>query len=219
MNAPTLFAVCALALSAGLAGCTGSFDVDQTEPFRVQLEGGPETVTVSDTDTEAKRVVVETCGDVEADSCDVEQVDVQFEVKQVSSGPCKILVTIQDEDGQTILSRVIDVSLGDGGDDDGGDVSGNASTNTTSGNTTTSGDASDSSAQTVIQNIIVDVRGSKNIVVVTQAQEGSADINIQAIKASGNADVDADQDTTGSDPSGTMTATSTSSTNSTTSSP
>src|SRR5688572_6413510 len=123
MTATTISGVALALVAMALAGCTGGFQVDQTEPFRVQLEGAPETVTVRDTDTEAKRVVVETCDeDVEVDDCDVEEVEVQFEVTQVSSGPCKILVTIQDEDGQTIVSRVIEVNVNiDGDDDDDGD--------------------------------------------------------------------------------------------------
>ena len=47
---------------------------------------------------------------------------------------------------------------------------------------------------TVIQNLVVNVKGNKNIIVVTQALQGEAEVNVQAIKASGNADVDASQD-------------------------
>ena len=45
MNATTIAVVSAFGLMA-LAGCTGSFDIDQTEPFRVQLDGAPQTVVV-----------------------------------------------------------------------------------------------------------------------------------------------------------------------------
>lgn len=235
MNATPIIGVASTFLVLALAGCTGGFQVDQTEPFRIQLEGAPETVTVRESDTEAKRVVVETCDDdLDADSCDVDQVDVQLEVKQVSTGPCKILVTIQDEDGRTIVSRIIDVSAGsddddldDDWDDDGTGTPTSSSATGTNGTTSATVSATSSpstpsggqSGQTVIQNIVVNVQGHKNIVVLTQAQQGTADINIQAIKASGNADVDADQGTTGS---ATMTATTpatNSTTNSTTSGP
>ena len=51
----------------------------------------------------------------------------------------------------------------------------------------------DSGGDTTVQNIFVNVKGNKNIIVVTQALQGEANVNVQAIKASGNADVDAEQ--------------------------
>lgn len=192
MTATTPLAVAAALLALTLAGCTGSFNVDQTEPIRVQLEGQPQTVTVRDTDAEAKRVEVAT--DCET-TCDHEEVEVQLEVHKVASGPCKILVTIQGDDGTTIVSRVIDVDVNvDNDGDDGTTTTGNG---TTAGNTTTTATTATGSAGgtgTTVQNIVVNVKGNKNIIVLTQAQEGSADVNVQAIKATGNADVDSDVD-------------------------
>jgi hypothetical protein len=192
MTATTPIAVATAFLALALAGCTGSFQVEQTEPFRVQLEGEPQTVTVRDTDTEAQRVTIETCGETETESACADEVEVQFKVQQVASGACKILVTIQDEAGNTLETRVIDVAQGSG-------LTGSASTTTTSsgnatgnatGNSTTTASGSTGGSvvnnQVVLQNIVVNVKGSKNIVVVTQAQEGSADVDIKAVKASGH---------------------------------
>lgn len=213
MTAIPPIAVAAAVLALALAGCTGGFQVDQTEPFRIQLEGAPETVTVRDSDAEPQKVVVETCRD-DADPCDVEEVEVQFEVTQVSSGPCKVLVTIQDEDGQTIATKVIEVNVNiDSGDDadDGNGTAGNGTTTVTETRTETVG-----SGQTVSQTMIVNVKGNKNIVVLTQAQEGSADVTVNAVKASGNAGVTIDEDETSSAPTTSASSGTTSASTSTT---
>lgn len=204
MTATTPIAAASAILLMALAGCTGGFQVDQTEPFRIQLEGAPETVTVRDSDAEPQKVVVETCAGDEAGDCDVEEIEVQFEVTQVSSGPCKLLVTIQDDDGNTIATKVIEVNVSIDNDDDdtsGNGTSGNGTTTVTETRTETVG-----SGQTVTQNIVVNVKGSKNIVVLTQAQQGSADVTVNAVKASGNADVDVDGDDETSSASTTTTA-------------
>lgn len=221
MSAISPIAVATAVLAMALAGCTGGFQVDQTEPFRIQLEGAPETVTVRETDAEPRRVEIETCREADAGSCDVEQVEVKVAATAVSSGPCKILVTIQDEDGNTLETRVIDVNVnvgtGDGDDGDGNTTGNTTTTETTTRTVTTT--AAASSGNTVIQNIVVNVKGAKNIVVLTQAQQGAADVDISAIKASGNADVGVDDDegsTTTASASMTASGTATSSSTSTT---
>lgn len=205
-----------LALMA-LAGCTGSFDIDQTEPFRVQLDGAPQTVVVRE-GAEPREVNVETCPE-ERDPCDVEEVDVQVKVQKTSTEACSIKVVIKTVSGEILDEKVIDV----GGDDGDGSVSATATSDgnmTSDGNETASatatatGGSDDGSGDTIIQNLVVNVKGNKNIIVVTQALQGEANVDIQAIKASGNADVDADQDATVSS-TATMTATA-SPTNSTT---
>ena len=189
MTATTPIAVATAFLAMALAGCTGGFQVDQTEPFRIQLEGEPETVTVRDTDTEAQRVEVAT--DCET-TCAHEEVDVELTVEKVSSEACTILVTIQGDDGQTIATRTITVSgSGDGASTtttsaSAGNETGNATTNSTTTMTTGSTGGSAVQNNVVVQNIVVNVKGNKNIVVLTQAQDGAADIDITAVKASGH---------------------------------
>jgi hypothetical protein len=204
MSATRPLAVALAVLAVALAGCTGGFTVNQTEPIRVQIEGAPQTVVVRE-GGEAQEVNVETCPE-DRDPCDVENVDVQLRVHKVSTEACSVKVTIRTVSGEVLDEVIIDV---DGVDADDGATTGdgNATGNgTMTATATQTGDAA--SGDTVVQNIIVNVKGNKNIVVVSQALEGSAEVNVQAIKASGNADVDADQD--GSDDatsSDTMTAT------------
>jgi hypothetical protein len=197
-------------LALVMAGCTGTgnFDVQQTEPFRVSLEGEPQTVVVSDDDSEAKEVVIDTCDDP-CDAADApEQVNVKVEVKPTSAEACRIMVIVKDRDSGEVLDQVeID---GDGTTattttTSSGNATGNATTTTTAGgDTDASGDTN-----VIVQNIVVNVKGKDNIVVLTQAIEGSADVDISAASATGNADADASIDgdawTSSSD---TMTATS-----------
>lgn len=206
MNATTTAGVASVLCLMALAGCTGSFDIDQTEPFRVQLDGAPQTVVVRE-GAEPREVNVQTCPD-DADPCDVEEVDVEVKVERTSTEACSIKVIVKTVSGEILGEEVIDV----GGDDDDGSASatatGNASGNGT-GNATATGPGDSDDGSIVIQNLIVNVKGNKNIIVVTQALQGEASVDIQAIKASGNADVDADQDTTvSSTTTATMTATS-----------
>lgn len=205
MNATTMAVVSVLALM-GLAGCTGSFDIDQTEPFRVQLDGAPQTVVVRE-GAEPREVNVQTC---DADPCDVEEVDVQVKVTKTSTEACSIKVIVKTVSGEVLGERIIDVGSADGSVTPA--PTGNETGNGTGNATSTAPPAS--SSDVIIQNLIVNVKGNKNVIVVTQAIQGEANVDIQAIKASGNADVDADQDST-STGSATMTAT-TSPTNSTT---
>jgi hypothetical protein len=207
MHATTMAAASVLCLMA-LAGCTGSFDIDQTEPFRVQLEGAPQTVVVRE-GAEPREVNVETCP---SDPCDVEEVDVQLKVTKTSMEACSIKVTIKTLSGEILDEKVIDVG-GSGGDP--GTTSGNDTGNGTTTVTETTTQAA-SGGDTIVQNMIVNVKGNKNIIVVTQAVTGAASIDIQAIQASGNADVDADQGSDGGTASASATMTASSSpTNST----
>lgn len=186
MNATPTLGVAATVLALALAGCTGSFNVDQTEPFRVQLDGAPQTVVVRE-GGEPRQVDIQTCPET-SDPCDVEEVDVKVRVQQTSSESCQIRVVVRLPSGEVLGERVITV----GGDGSGstatatGTMTGNGTGNQT---TAPTGDASGDSG-VVIENLVVNVRGNKNIVVVTQAISGSADVDVQAIKASGNANVD-----------------------------
>lgn len=212
MQATTMAAASVLCLMA-LAGCTGSFDIDQTEPFRVQLDGAPQTVVVRE-GAEPREVNVETCP---GDPCDVEDVDVQVKVTKTSTQACSIKVIIKTVSGEVLDERVIDVG-GDAGGDAGGDTGSDDNT-TGNGTTTVTETTTASGGDTTIQNLVVNVKGNKNIIVVTQALTGSAEVNIQAIKASGNADVDADQDVEGSSGSASATMTASSSASNTTTPP
>jgi hypothetical protein len=207
MNATTIAVVSAFAVMA-LAGCTGSFDIDQTEPFRVQLDGAPQTVVVRE-GAEPQEVNIQTCPDT-ADPCDVDEVDVKVKVEKTSTEACSIKVIVKTTSGEVLGEKVIDV---------GGAVSGSSSGSMTNGTNATGNETSDdasvdtSGGDIIIQNLVVNIKGNKNIIVVTQALQGVANVDIQAIQASGNADVDADQDTSATT-TATMTAT-TSPTNST----
>jgi hypothetical protein len=151
------------ALLMAFAGCTGQFEVDQTEPIQVEIDDGDgETVTVREN---------EEAQSVSFDTEDVEEVEVVVEVTKVSDGPCMILVVVEDDDGNEIVSREIEV--GDNMSDE----------NTTTGNETDEDDMED--GDTVIQNIQVDVRGNRNIVVIAESQSGDADVNIAANSSTG----------------------------------
>lgn len=198
-------------LALVMAGCTGTgnFDVKQTEPFRVSLEGDPQTFTVNE-GSRAKEVVIDTCDDPCAgnnddcaDACDV---NVKVQVVQTSSDACRIRVVIKDRETGEVLDQVeID---GDDDGDEGGD-NGSTTTTTASGNATmTATGTSGGDTNVVVQNIVVNVKGKDNIIVLTQAIEGSADVDISAASARGNADADASID----DQTTTSTSTSTNST-------
>jgi hypothetical protein len=203
MQATTMAAASVLCLMA-LAGCTGSFDIDQTEPFRVQLDGAPQTVVVRE-GAEPREVNVETCP---SDPCDVEDVDVQLKVTKTSMEACSIKVTIKTLSGEILDEKVIDVGSTGG---DTGATSGNGTGNGTTTVTETTTTTQASGGDVTIQNLVVNVKGNKNIIVVTQAIAGAASIDIQAIQATGNADVDADQGGSGSTASASASATMTAS--------
>jgi hypothetical protein len=167
MNASILVGLSALLMA--LAGCTGEFEVDQTEPIQVQIDDGDgETVTVRENE-DAKAVSF--------DTQDVERVEVVVEVTPVSDGPCTIVVIVEDADGNEIANERIDVP-GSGDTDDNMTDDGNETDDTD--------DGMEGDGDVVVQNIDVDVRGSKNIVVLTQAESGEADVNVMANSSSGN---------------------------------
>jgi hypothetical protein len=149
-----------------LAGCTGNFAVHQTEPIRVQLDGSPEKSRVDQSDSQPQKFVV--VNDAKADA-----IEVNVEVKQVSTSAVTVMVTVLDEStNETLATKT--VSTG----------------NTTSSSSTSSGYNSSSSSSTqgqvVNQNIVVNVKGKGNLVVITDAQQGTADVNIAAHEAAMN---------------------------------
>ena len=172
-----------------LAGCTGNFDVQQTEPFRVRLEGDPQTVVVRDGDAAAQEVVIATCDDPCDHADEDQEINVKVNVKQVSSGACAVLVTIKNKATGAVIEqrevRVGGTSSGTTTTGDSGNATGNGTTTVTTTETQTqTADGTD----VVVQNFFVTVKGRDNIVVLTQAIEGDANVDISAVKASGNAD-------------------------------
>ncbi len=187
----------ALAVAAlALAGCsgTGNFDVQQTEPFRVQLEGSPQTVQVSESDSSAKEVVIvtcqEPCDDAScSDPCDG-AVNVKVHVTPAAASACVIKVTIKDKvTGEVLETREVDAS-GSGSGSSSTTATGNGTNGTTTVTQTETQTQTVSSA-TVVQDIVVNVKGNHNIVVLTQAIEGSASVQVSAAHATGNGEADA----------------------------
>lgn len=187
MNAIRPIAVGLAVLAVALAGCTGGFTVNQTEPIRVKIEGQPQTVVVHDTDKSPQKVILKACDA----GCQDVQVDVQ--VKKLAEGPCRLHVIIQDEDGNTLEERDVDV------DQEGGSSSGSVSMTETSsgsatGNETGNGtsSAAPSSASsggtgtTIVQNFVVNIKGKQNVVVLTQAIQGSAEVQVNTANANGH---------------------------------
>ena len=162
-------------VAASLAGCTGEFDIEQTEPLQVQVNGEPRTVSVSEEDSEPQEIRVDNSGKAEA-------VQVTVEVRPMHAGPVTVLIIIEDsETGERLAEQ--EISTGEGG---------NETTNTTttsSGNTTTAPGSTttapaNQTTEVTIQNIFIDVKGKDNFVVLTQAVEGDADVSIAAYESS-----------------------------------
>jgi hypothetical protein len=156
----------ALAISAALtmvlAGCTGSFNVKQTEPIRVQIDGTSQTAKVDQSDAQPQKFVVE-------NTAKVESIEVKVDVKQVSETPVTVMVTVVDQaTNETLATKEVAV---------GGSSSSSASSMTGSPS------ASSSQGQTVTQNIVVNVKGKDNVVVITEAQQGTAEVNVAAREA------------------------------------
>ncbi|MGQ0534638.1 MAG: hypothetical protein ACT4PT_01025 [Methanobacteriota archaeon] len=164
-----------LMLTGALAGCTGQFDVDQTEPIRVVIEDERDGAT-SGADVTRQRVrlvaedetrnatggaprtsettreqtfVLETRREVETAVVivEVERVEV---VAPNATGPepVIVLVVVEDRDsGRRLAERRVEIAAGE-------------------------------DAANVELN--VNVKGKDNVVVVTQAVQGTADVNVAA---------------------------------------
>jgi hypothetical protein len=182
MNAIRPIAVGLAVLAVALAGCTGGFTVNQTEPIRVQIEGQPQTVVVHDTDKDPQKVVLKACDS----GCDDVQVNVQ--VKKLADGPCRLHVIIQDEDGNTLEERDVDVDQ-EGSSSGSGSMTttatGNETGNGTSSTPTTSA-SSGGTGTTIVQNFVVNIKGKQNVVVLTQAIQGSAEVQVNTANANGH---------------------------------
>lgn len=188
MNAIRPIAVGLAVLAVALAGCTGGFQVNQTEPIRVQIEGQPQTVVVHDSDDTPQKVTLKACDS----GCD--SVEVKVQVKKLSDGPCRLHVIIQDEDGNTLEERDVDVDQEAGSMSQAptgttsptGNETGNTTGNETSASVTGTGGTS---GTTIVQNIVVNIKGKQNVVVLTQAIQGSAEVQVNTANANGNSQV------------------------------
>lgn len=199
----------ALATFVMLAGCSGQFDVVQTEPLQIEVDGDGDNARVSESDAEPHRTSVETR--------DLESVEIEVEVASASSGPVTVLVEVQGPENETLATKEITVQAPDQADTatvqtTAANTTTAYTTNTTTANSTTSatttasanetgnatsappadngtsGSGMDSS--TTIETLVIDVHGKDNIVVVTQAMSGDADVTIAAHDASGGSSVD-----------------------------
>lgn len=177
MQAP-LFVLALAALT--LSGCTGNFDVQQTEPIRVQLEGPAERVAVREADPEPQKVIVQTCP--EESDCTVERIDIEV-VIQSDDDATRILIIVEDDDGQRLAEREVAVGNGSSTSSTSSSDTSSSSTSTSGTNTTSSATNTTAPSQTIVQNFVIDVKGKDNVVVLTQALQGSADVQVAAQEA------------------------------------
>jgi hypothetical protein len=183
---PTQFGagVALAALAMVVAGCTGSFNVKQTEPLKVQLDGQPETVQVSQ-GAPAKTVVVE-------NTQQAASVHLNVTVQPVS-GPCRVKITVEDEGThEKLAERTVDCSANATATPTTAPTtqpttapSGNGTAGPTTAPTTTQptspfAPGGGTTLNVAFENITVNVRGHDNLVVITEAQDGSAVVNIAA---------------------------------------
>ncbi|MCA1812433.1 MAG: hypothetical protein LC624_00605 [Halobacteriales archaeon] len=141
---PGLLIIGAAVLAVALAGCTGggNFNVKQTEPLRIALEGAGVSSDIDQQTAPQKEIVVEK-------QTTVKVIRVDVTARQTSAQPSKVLIIVKDKDtGQALQQKEIDVQ------------------NTTQ------------------QSLIVNVQGNNNVVVVTQALQGAANVNVAAHDAS-----------------------------------
>lgn len=164
-----------LVVTAGLAGCTGEFQVDQTEPIQVEVDGERQSGRASE--ASEQRFVVD-------NPDQAEEVNVEVTVKSVSEDPATVIILVEDADGQELAREEISTGDATGDEDDGEDT-----TNETDDDT-----GADSEATT--QEINVDVKGKDNFVVIAQSEEGEADIDISATSAEGGSTVDGEDGNT-----------------------
>jgi len=183
-------------LATGLAGCTGNFSIKQTEPFRVQIDGAPQQGHVSSEGSAASQkseFKIENTKDVEV-----------------------VKVTVECKNAQS----------------SGGSASASASSSgNTSGNETGNGSGSAAAVILVIVEdrdthekleeqqvqvasgdatqveLNVNVKGKDNVVVITQAVQGSADVAVSAATGEGTVNGGSTESTQASETSAPTTST------------
>ena len=162
MRSRSVWLASVTAIALLLAGCVGQFEVRQTEPLRIQLEGEGAEARISAEDgedgvREREFVVVRERTEV------TQVVKVNVQARQTSSQPATVVVIVRDQDtNETLQQETVQVE-----------------------NTTTS-------------TLTVNVEGDRNIVVITQALDGSAVVNVTANTGDeGDADAGATGDAQG----------------------
>lgn len=146
-----------------LAGCTGQFDVKQTEPIRVEVNGAPQETRVAAEGEGGAGEDADETGEFKIESPDeVQMITVTVEVTHVEvtetetvtaspsptneSEPAIIIVIVEDRDTNEKLAEQ-QVEAGDQG---------------------------------AMVQLDIDVKGRNNVVVVTQAVQGVADVSVAA---------------------------------------
>lgn len=185
-----------LLVAAVLAGCTGNFDVKQTEPLRVRVEhvgADGTTGTTGTTGTAASRVSVK----VDADGGDGARqtivVDRDVEVERID-----VVVTVTAvATGGTVVTNGTGGN-GTGGNETGGNQTGGDGTGTTAGGdvvinvivqvqggeilsqqqVTATGGAGNATLN-------VDVKGKDNVVIITEAVQGAATVDVDVKESAG----------------------------------
>lgn len=192
-----------LVATAFMAGCVGEVELKQTEPIRIQIDGGSQQGRVTSADDCDDPCSTPDTQEFEIETKEVEKVTVVVMVTRISSGssstttttaadnetreesgdPCEVLVQVKDRSsGTTIQEKTVSVT--------------------------------DDSAEA---NLDIDVKGKNNIVIVTQAVKGVADVDVSAQTSSSssgdqNMGTDSPSPTTGTTSASPTTSTSPTST-------
>lgn len=163
------------ALALAMAGCAGDFRVRQTEPIRVQIDGEPQETRVA------------------ADGANGEVEKTEFQIE-----------TPEDVDVVKVMVEVTNVEVEDEDDDDNETTPANTTTET--GNETAEAaiilvivedqDTGEKLAEQQVEateqpaqiSFDIDIKGRNNVVVVTQAIEGAADVSVSAESADSTKD-------------------------------
>jgi hypothetical protein len=89
-------------VAAALAGCTGNFDVKQTEPLRIALEGAPAQVDLNDRDAREREIVL-----ITPTATTTGPLVVKFDVTatQKSNTTPTIIIIVKDRDSGQTLAR------------------------------------------------------------------------------------------------------------------
>lgn len=164
-----------MVLAVSLAGCTGDFRVRQTEPIRVQVDGGPEEARVASSDSESD---AEEKSEFRIESPqEIEMVMVVVEVTPVIEGaPVSPTGTPENTTGnqtpttgnETSGAVVVLVIVEDRDTDE-----------------RLAEERVEAGEQSTQVELDVDVKGRNNVIIVTQAVQGVADVSVAAMSASG----------------------------------
>lgn len=148
-----------LALATLLAGCAA--EVELLEPIRVTVDGRGESADVDARAQPRREFHIEVRNETPA-------IAIDLQAERRGDERVVVDITVLDRDTNQTLARdrlVVEVTTA-GGNATAGNQTGNATVSTGPGTANTT--------------IDVDVRGKNNVVVLTQATEGSATVNVAA---------------------------------------